>query len=110
MNGFPPNFPLVTDAEQPEFSPGAPMLHFALDYARRGWPVFPCNPTNKRPLLRGEVDPLTGRTIEGTGGFKKASLDPEQIAAWWKECGPDVSWTTVRFVQFVQKVGGNNYN
>ena len=29
--------------------PDAPMVEFALDYARRGWPVFPCKPTNKSP-------------------------------------------------------------
>jgi hypothetical protein len=85
MNDLPPNFSLGVDAEQPKFSTGAPMLQFALGYARRGWPVFPCNPINKRPLLRGDLDPLTGRTIEGTGGFKKASHDPEQITTWWKK-------------------------
>ena len=62
-----------------------PMLSFALDYVRRGWPVFPCNPINKRPFPRCDVDPETGREIEGTGGFKKASIDPEQITLWWRE-------------------------
>jgi KaiC/GvpD/RAD55 family RecA-like ATPase len=84
MNGLPPNFQ-PGSGKQSELSPGAPMLHFALDYAGRGWPVFPCNPINKRPFPRGDVDPVTGKTIKGTGGFKKASLDPEQITAWWKE-------------------------
>src|ERR1700759_1717231 len=51
------------------------ILHFALDYARRGWPVFPCNPMpgrgiNKAPLI--------------SGGLNSASRDPEQIRAWWK--------------------------
>jgi Bifunctional DNA primase/polymerase, N-terminal/AAA domain len=65
-----------------------PILHFALDYARRGFPVFPCNPANKRPLPGADVDPATGKKIEGTGGFKKASRDPQQITAWW-EMWPD---------------------
>ena len=49
--------------------PTADMLHFAMDYARRGWPVFPCNPINKQPLTKH--------------GFKDASTDPEQIKQWW---------------------------
>jgi hypothetical protein len=28
------------------------MLEFALDYARRGWPVFPCKPTDKSPWVK----------------------------------------------------------
>jgi hypothetical protein len=61
------------------------MLHFALDYAHRGFPVFPCNPANKAPFPRADVDAVSGETVEGTGGFKKASRDPEQIKAWWEE-------------------------
>ncbi len=42
-----------------------PMLEFALDYARRGWPVFPCKPTNKAPFF--------------AGGFHVATTDEETI-------------------------------
>lgn len=56
----------------------------ALAFARRGWPVFPCNPKNKQPLLGNDIDPETREKIKGTGGLKKASCDPEQIRAWWK--------------------------
>lgn len=59
------------------------MLHFALDYAHRGFPVFPCNPASKRPLTEADIDPVSGKQIEGTGGFKKASCDMQQIKAWW---------------------------
>jgi hypothetical protein len=46
------------------------LIHEALKLARRGVPVFPCN-ADKRPLVKlGE-------------GFKYASADPDQIAAWW---------------------------
>jgi hypothetical protein len=48
------------------------ILHEALALARRGVPVFPCN-TGKVPHVKlGE-------------GFKYASTDPDQIAAWWTQ-------------------------
>lgn len=47
------------------------MLRAALDYAaQRGWPVFPCSPETKRPLVKG--------------GFKDASTDAATIRGWWK--------------------------
>jgi putative DNA primase/helicase len=61
----------------------AELLDAALSYAVRGWPVFPCNPKNKQPLLGADRDE-NDKPIKGTGGLKKASTDPEQISAWWK--------------------------
>jgi putative DNA primase/helicase len=42
----------------------------ALDYATRGWPVFPCHPGIKRPL-----------TVHG---LHDASADPTTIESWWR--------------------------
>ena len=61
---------------------------WALAYASRGWPVFPCQPGTKEPATRH--------------GFHDASTDPDQIRSWWErnpranlaiatgEPGPDV--------------------
>jgi len=46
----------------------------ALNYAARGWPVFPCRPDRKEP--------------DTAHGFKDATTDPAAIRAWWQAC-PD---------------------
>lgn len=55
----------------------------ALDYARRGWAVFPLKPRDKTPLT--------------AHGVKDASADPARVKRWWTEtpeaniglaCGP----------------------
>jgi putative DNA primase/helicase len=43
----------------------------ALDYARQGIPVFPCNPIDKKPLT--------------AHGFKDATTDEAQVCAWWTQ-------------------------
>jgi hypothetical protein len=43
------------------------LLQAALEYAHRGWPVFPCD-KGKRPLTKH--------------GFKDATTDENQIRAW----------------------------
>jgi hypothetical protein len=48
------------------------MLTAALEYAAKGLPVFPCSHIDKSPLV-------------GKGGFHKATTDPDQIRAWWKQ-------------------------
>lgn len=60
------------------------LLEAALDYARRGWPVFPCSPKNKKPLVPRDRD-ANGDPIKGTGGLSKATTDEDQIRTWWKK-------------------------
>ena len=45
------------------------LLTAALDYARQGFKVFPCQPNGKRPLT--------------SNGYKDATTCPEQIQQWW---------------------------
>ncbi len=59
------------------------LIEAALAYAARGWPVFPCNPKNKQPLLARDIDEATRKPIPNSGGVTKASTDPTQIATWW---------------------------
>ncbi|HVQ09539.1 MAG TPA: phage/plasmid primase, P4 family [Allosphingosinicella sp.] len=60
-----------------------PLLDAALAYAARGWPVFPCNPKNKQPLL-AKLNDDAGKPIPNSGGVSRASTDPAEIGAWWK--------------------------
>ncbi len=45
------------------------MIAAALDYAARGWPVFPCLADGKAPLT--------------SSGFKAATTDAATVTAWW---------------------------
>ncbi|GGB26854.1 hypothetical protein GCM10011380_15520 [Sphingomonas metalli] len=62
---------------------GGEMLHAALAYAERGWPVFPCSPRDKTPLVKADRG-ADGKPVKGTGGVRRATTDREQIAAWWQ--------------------------
>ncbi|HEY9219525.1 MAG TPA: bifunctional DNA primase/polymerase [Phenylobacterium sp.] len=65
------------------------LLSAALSYAERGWPIFPCHPERRTPLVPRDRDAL-GREVSGTGGVKKASTDHAVVAAWWAKW-PDAS-------------------
>ena len=47
----------------------SPTLRYALGYAARGWPVFPCQPGQKIPATQH--------------GYRDATTDPDQITAWF---------------------------
>lgn len=71
------------------------MLDHALEYARRGWPVFPCD-GDKQPLVARVLDE-SGTPIPRSGGLYRATTDAEIIREWWTKwpdamigfpCGP----------------------
>jgi hypothetical protein len=47
------------------------VLNTALQFADNGWPVFPCNPMDKRPLTKH--------------GFKDATFNAATIKSWWAQ-------------------------
>ena len=58
-----------------------PALRQALAYARRGWPVFPCQPGQKVPATRH--------------GYKDATTDEQQITGWFgRDPGRNVAIAT----------------
>ena len=54
---------------QAQASTPSDALDAALEYGRKGLPVFPCSPLDKKPLT--------------PHGFKDAATDEAQIRAWW---------------------------
>lgn len=58
------------------------MIEHALALVREGFAVFPC--FGKKPIKL--LDPRTGLPpAKGFGGFKLATLDENQVRAWWTE-------------------------
>ena len=59
--------------------PDKPLLDAALEYAARGWPVFPCKPESAPRLPDGKADkrPLT------KNGVLNATTNTAQITKWW---------------------------
>lgn len=66
----------VEGRDKAEEMPAPDLLQAALRYAKRGWPVFPLLPRDKKPTTKH--------------GFKDATTDPEQIREWWTQ-GPDAN-------------------
>ena len=63
-------------------------LDAALDYASRGWPVFPIAPRGKLPVIpsaHGPAEPACAGECGRDGhGFYDATTDPDRIAEWWR--------------------------
>ena len=58
------------------------LLEYALDYAHRGWHVFPCWQGDKSPCVGAQRD-SAGNKIPKTGGLYKATTDAAMISTWW---------------------------
>jgi hypothetical protein len=70
--------------------PAADLATTALRYAQVGWPVFPCKPGAKIPVIPGAHplgDPARAACRGECGrqghGFYDATTDPAVIRAWW---------------------------
>src|SRR5690606_13129278 len=64
---------IPADERRPEtmITHKAELMQAALEYARRGWRVFPCRPGDKRPM-------------KGFRWRDEATIDEETIKRWWK--------------------------
>ncbi len=63
-------------------------LTAALDYASRGWHVFPCHSINQQGHCTCKDGPACespGKHPLVPGGFKAATTDPGTIRHWWEE-------------------------
>lgn len=69
-------------------SPAAPLSSLgqaALDYARRGWPVFPCRERTETITTHGgKTRELKAKAPYGGSGVKDATTDEEVIKGWWR--------------------------
>lgn len=62
----------------------ATMLQEALDYAARSWYIFPCREKPGKAFVRnGETITPSEKTPYTSNGLDDATLDPDQIKAWW---------------------------
>ncbi|MFF0707406.1 bifunctional DNA primase/polymerase [Gordonia sputi] len=58
--------------EKTEYADQPTLSRAALQYSRRGWPVFRLQPNSKRPT-------------KGSCGFHDATTDPDVIRQWWTQ-------------------------
>ena len=62
------------------------MLHYALAYARLGWPVFPCHSADAAGCSCGNSGCASpGKHPLTSSGFHDATTDEATIRAWWTQ-------------------------
>ena len=68
------------------------MLEAALEYASRGWKVFPCHQADKYGVCSCDNEKCVWPSNQNAGkhprtqnGYKDATLDEDQIRLWWKK-------------------------
>ena len=60
------------------------MLHHALEYVARGWPVFPLHTPRDSGCSCGDRDcSSVGKHPRTPKGLHDASTDEQQVKAWW---------------------------
>lgn len=83
-----PKLPRTGQTPAPDSTPSS-MLEAALDWARKGWPVFPLRPKGKEPLFpsahKDDGVKCTGECGEVGHGVHDATTDPEVITQWWTD-------------------------
>lgn len=60
----------------------------ALQYARRGWPVFPCRERDETKTIGGaggKTRTFKAKAPYTGNGLKDATTDEQRILAWWRE-------------------------
>jgi hypothetical protein len=77
-----PDFQRATRAAIKVYNITESILEAALAYASHGVPVFPLDPKTKSPIA-AKLKDEEGNSIAGTGGFYRATTDPDQIREWW---------------------------
>jgi len=62
----------------------SPLLGMALTYAARGWPVFPCSPSQEKGVSKRPLTPKETQPGAKDGGLYLATTDGAQIREWWR--------------------------
>lgn len=60
------------------------MCTAALQYARRGWMVFPCRERDETVIVKGEPKTYRAKSPYTGHGLKNATTNEDQIRAWWR--------------------------
>jgi hypothetical protein len=70
----------AVSCSRPQMAP----LEAALDYAARGWSVFPCHSIRAGACSCGNPCTSPGKHPRTVNGCRDATRDPQQIRRWWR--------------------------